>query len=65
MRLDITSKCGGMSVYIKPSLPSRIMSNFKLSENIQVLPFKLYLRKEKWLFVSIYKPTLQSNSHVY
>ena len=26
------------------------MSNFKLPENIQVIPFELNLRKEKWLF---------------
>ena len=50
MRLGITSKRGGMLVYIKPSLPSRIMSNFKLPENILVIPFELNLRKEKWLF---------------
>ena len=62
MRLDITSKRGGMLVYIRSSLPSKIMSNFKLPENIQALPFELNLRKEKWLFVSIYKPPLQSNS---
>ena len=63
MRLDITSKRGGMLVYIKSSLPSKILSNFKLPENIQAIPFELNLRKEKWLFVSIYKPPLQSNSH--
>ena len=63
MRLDITSTGGGMLVYIKSSLPSRIMSNFKLPENIQVIPFELNLRKEKWLFVSIYKPPLQSNNY--
>ena len=39
------------------------MFNFKLPENIQVLPFDLYLRKEKWLFVSAYKPPLQSNNY--
>ena len=40
MRLDITSKHGGMLVYIKSSLPSRSMSNFKLPENIQVITFE-------------------------
>ena len=63
MRLVITSKRGGMLVCIKSSLPSRIMSNFKLPENIQVIPFELNLRNEKWLFVSIYKPLLQSNGY--
>ena len=37
MWLDITSKRGGMLAYKKPSLSSRIMSNFKLLENIQVI----------------------------
>ena len=61
MKLEIPSKRGGMSVYIKSSLPSRIMSNFKLSENTQVILFVLNLRKEKWLFLRIYKLPLQSN----
>ena len=39
------------------------MSNFKLPENIQVIQFELNLRKEKRLFVSIYKPPLQSNNY--
>ena len=63
MRLDITSKRGGMLVYIKSSFPSRIMSNFQLPENIQVTPFELNLRKENWLFVSVDKPPLQSNNY--
>ena len=61
MKLEIPSKCGGMLVYIKSSLPSRIMSNFKLPENIQVMLYVLNLRKEKWLFLSFYKPPLQSS----
>ena len=63
MRLDITSKRGVMLIYMKSSFPSRIMSNFKLPKNIQVIPFELNLRKEKWLFVSAYKQPLQSNSY--
>ena len=54
MRLDITSKRGGMLVYIKSSLLSRIMSNFKLPGNIQVIPFELNLRKEKEVVVCQY-----------
>ena len=53
MRLDITSRRSGMLVYIKSSMPSRIVSNFKLLINIQVILFELNLRREKWLFVSI------------
>ena len=39
------------------------MPNSKLPENIQVIPFDLNLRKEKWLFVSIYKPPSKSNNY--
>ena len=60
---DITSKRDGLLVYIKSSLPSRVTSNFKLPENIRVIPFELNLGKEKWLFVSVYKPPLQSNNY--
>ena len=63
VRLDITRKRGGMLVYIKSSLLSRIMSNFKLPENIQVIPFALNHRKENWLFASIYKPPLRSDDY--
>ena len=35
------------------------MSNF----NSNVIPFKLNLRKEKWLLVSMYKPPFQSNNY--
>ena len=74
MRLDLTPKCGGMLVYIvynlnlftmftclvyKSSLPSGSMSNFKLPENIQVIPFELNL----CLFASVYKPSSQSNNY--
>ena len=44
-------------------MPSRIVSNFKLPINIQVILFELNLRREKRLFVSIYKPPLQSNNY--
>ena len=35
----------------------------KLPNNIQIIPFKLKLRKDKWLFVCIYKPPLQNNQY--
>ena len=34
-----------------------------MPNNIQITPFELNLRKEKWLFVSIYKPPLQNNQY--
>ena len=39
------------------------MSNFKLSENIQVIPFEFNIRKEKWLFFNVYNPLLETNNY--
>ena len=44
-------------------MPSEILTKFKLPINIQLIPFEINLRKEKWLFVSIYKPPSQSNQY--
>ena len=62
MRLDITRKRGGMLVYLSLHCHQEL-SNFKLPENLKVIPFELNLTKEKWLFVSVYKPPLQSNNY--
>ena len=63
LRLDINHRSGVLLVYIKASLPSKILSKFKLPIDIQMIPFKMNLRKEKRLFVSIYKPPSQSNQY--
>ena len=63
LRLDINHQNGGILVYIKDSLPSKILRKFKLLSNIQIISFKINLRKEKWLFVSKYKPPSQSNQY--
>ena len=54
MRLDITSKRGGMLVYIRSSLPSKIMSNFKLPENIQAIPFELEMVEREMVVLSVF-----------
>ena len=56
VRVDINHRSGGLLVYIKASLPSKILTKLKLPINIQIIPFEINLRTEKWLFVSIYKP---------
>ena len=53
LRMDVSSRRGGLLVYIKSSLPSKMLTKFKLPNNIQIIPFELNLRKEKWIFVII------------
>ena len=61
--MDVSSSKGGLLVYIKSSLPSKILTKLKLPNNIQIIAFKLNLRKGKWLFVSIYEASLQNNQY--
>ena len=60
-RLDITSKSGGLLVYIKSSVPSRKLSCGDICNLIQAIPFEINLRKEKWLMISIYCPPAQDS----
>ena len=45
--LDISDKQGGLLIYIKPHLPSRLLSNHISPKDIKAIPFELNLRKEK------------------
>ena len=60
LRLDVTDKSGGLLVYVRSYLPSRQLTKHKISSDIQPLVFEINLRKEKWFFLSIYKPPLQN-----
>ena len=53
-RLDITKQGGGLLVYLKSSIPSRQLSYGSICNSIQAIPFKINLRQEKWLVMSIY-----------
>ena len=63
LRTDVSSRRGELLVHIKFSLPSKMLTKFKLLNNIQIIPFEWNLSKEKWFFVSIYKPPLQNNQY--
>ena len=44
-------------------IPTRMLSNYRLLPDIQALPFEINLRKEKWLFISFYKPPSLNNQY--
>ena len=62
-RLDISDRKGGLLVYIKPHLPSRLLKNFDITSNIQIIFFELNLRREKWMFMCIYRPPSQNKQY--
>ena len=65
LRLDVNHPSGGIFVYIKASFPSKILTKFYLPISIRNEPFEINIRKEKWLFVSIYKSQSQSNQYFF
>ena len=47
LRMDVSSWKGGILVYIKSSLPSKMLTKFKLPNKFQTISFELNLRQEK------------------
>ena len=50
-------------VFIRSHIPSRKLNDFKIPPDIQIIPFEINLRKEKWLVASIYKAPSQENKY--
>ena len=62
-RLDVSNRSGGILVYVKSSIPSRRLSCENLCDSIQVVPFEINLRKEKWLVILIYRPPYHNSEY--
>ena len=52
----IDAQSGGLLVYAKWSIPTRIRTCYKKLPRTQIIAFEINLRKEKCLFVDDYKP---------
>ena len=61
-RKDITTRNGGLLVYLNGDIPSRMISIRDCSSDIQILPVEMNL-KQKWLVVAIYIPPSQYKSY--
>ena len=61
--LIISDRRGGLLVYIKSHLPSRRLTNYIIPKDIQIIPSELNLRKEKWMFICIYRPPSQNKQY--
>ena len=42
---------------------SKNVSNYRIPPDIQAIPFEINLKKEKWLFVSVYKRPSRNNQY--
>ena len=55
-RLDKSGNSGGLLVYVKETIPSKLLVEFSLPNKIQAIPVEINFRKSKWLLLSIYRP---------
>ena len=62
--LEINRRSGGLLVYVKGSIPARILTSFSTPANTQIIVFEINLRKEKELFSAIYKPPSLNNQYL-
>ena len=60
LTLDVTDKSGCLLVDLRSYLRFRQSTKHKISSDIQAVAFERNLIKEKWFFLSIYKPLSQS-----
>ena len=53
--LDITDNKGGLMVLVKSHIPSSRLNDLKIPSrsNVQIIPFEVNFRKEKWLVALI------------
>ena len=59
-RLDVTSRKGGLLVYVNNDIPCKYLRNFHLPNDIQAIPIEINLKQRKLLVVSIYRPPDQN-----
>ena len=62
-RLDVTSKSGGLLVYVNEQIISRELKNLSLPKDIQAIPIELNFRKSKWLLLPLYRPPDQDEAY--
>ena len=55
-RFDVSSRKGGLLVYVNKNIPSKYLRSFHLPNDIQVIPIEVNLKQRKLLVVSIYRP---------
>ena len=58
--LDISGKNVGILPCIRSNIPTHQLNCGNLCKSIQVAPFEINLRKEKWFLIPFYRPPSQN-----
>ena len=62
-RLDRCSNGGSLMLYIREDMPSRLLTEYKPSENVECLFVEINIRRKKWLLCCSYNPDKNNISY--
>ena len=54
-RLDRSSNGGGILLYVRDDIPSRLLTVYKIKDNLELFFVEVNIRKKKWLLGCSYK----------
>ena len=55
-RLDRSSNGGGILLYVRDDIPSRLLTDYKIKDNLELFFVEVNIRKKKWLLGCSYNP---------
>ena len=55
-RLDRSSNGGGILLYVRDDIPSRLLTDYKIKDNLELFFVEVNIRKKKWLLGCFYNP---------
>ena len=55
-RLDRSSDGGGVLLYVRDDIPSRLLTDYKIKDNVELFFVEVHIRKKKWLLSCSYNP---------
>ena len=64
-RFDRNRNGGGVLIYIREDIPSKLLADYKLTHDIEGIFVELNLRKKKWLLFGSYHPPSQSDEYFF
>ena len=62
-RLDRNSNGGDILLYVRDDIPSRLLTDYKIKDNLELFFVEVNIRKKKWLLSCSYNPHKSNISH--
>ena len=64
-RLDRNRNCGGVMIFVKEDIPSKLLTKYNFPSDAEGLFVELDFRKSKWLLFGTYHPPTQNDQYFF